>query len=95
MVICDAIRLGIPVILKYDGWRIFQPEVHGFSENGTELVSGYQHDGASFSGFPSGPKTFAVAKINRIELWNAPQIVDRRSAGREPPTGMSHVHCRA
>lgn len=95
MVICEAIRCGCPLLLRYGSdWRIFQPEVHGYSENGTELVSGYQHDGESQSGFPSGPKTFDVSKIERAELWKVPQIVDRRSAGRDPSNGIAITHCR-
>jgi hypothetical protein len=94
MIICDAIAQKSAVIVWYGGWRIVTPATHGHSDAGVELVSVFQHDGVTVSGSRTGPKTFAVSKIRRIDLWPAPQIVPAREATDHiPPQGISHVHC--
>jgi hypothetical protein len=96
MVICQAIASNSPLILRYGGgWRILSPGVHGHTDDGVELLSGYQHDGESVCGCPTGMKTFAVAKIQRIELWDAPQIQVQQFTGHAPPAGITRIHCSA
>lgn len=95
MLICSAIASGTPVVIWYGkGLRIVSLEFHGHTDSGVELVHAFQHDGASESGHPSGLKTFVVAKIQRIELWDAPQI-RRERMGLAPANGITRLHCKA
>ena len=83
--ICRAIATGRLMAIDYGGgMRVLEPAVHGFSADGTELLTAYQRDGASGSGCPSGWRTFTVNRMEVVEVLDIPLMSARLSNYHRP-----------
>ena len=96
MPVCQAIQSRHLIALRYgDGWRLVEPGVHGHTADGREMLSAYQHRGASASNHSTGWKLFRVAVIDTLEVLDVALLAPRRGVVHSPPTGLIVVHCTA
>lgn len=93
-VICDAIRRReLLRITTAEGLRVIEPYIHGFGADGSELLFGYQVDGPSKSGVPTGWKTLRFSALEDVErLHVVPLRAQEDYAGRA--RGFRSVHCQ-
>ena len=78
--LCDAIREMKAIRFHYDGgYRTVEPHCHGASDDGEELLRGYQTGGFSQSDQSQGWKLFKVdepgADSCEKSSFTAPQVV--------------------
>jgi hypothetical protein len=94
LLVCQAIAQRKVIRFHYDGGtRDIEPHIHGFGQDGVELLRGYQVSGFSRSGQVSGWKMFRLAEVRAMA------VTDRRfaspRAGYEPADAlMPTIHCR-
>jgi len=92
--ICQAIKKKRVIQFTYTGeLRIVEPQCHGMSTAGKEVMRGFQTGGSSRSSRSIAEKLFEVSKIS--ELSETGDTFSRPGPHYNPnDQGMIYVHCR-
>jgi hypothetical protein len=92
-VICEAIRKKAVLRFTYEGHpRIVEPQTHGISTAGKEVLRAVQTGGSSESAMTAFGKLFEMAKMSNIEETG--ETFSGPGAGFNPrDKGMRLIHC--
>lgn len=94
VLVCQAIGQRKVLRFHYDGGtRDVEPHVHGFGEDGSELLRGFQVSGFSRSGQTSGWKLFKLAGVRAMALTERAFAAARAGYDPDDPL-MPTIHCR-
>ncbi|WP_243371710.1 hypothetical protein [Geotalea sp. SG265] len=92
-IICEAIRKRAVLRFIYNGrLRIVEPQCHGISTAGNEVLRGVQTGGESETGATIFGKLFEVARM--ADLGETGDVFAKPGLGFNPQDkGMAVVHC--
>jgi len=92
--VCQAIEQGRVIRFHYDGGtRDVEPHVHGFGQDGAELMRGYQVSGFSRSGQTTGWKLFRLDEVRAMALTDRSFASARDGYEPNDPL-LASIHCR-
>jgi predicted DNA-binding transcriptional regulator YafY len=92
--VCKAIQNKAVIQFNYEGkLRIVEPQCHGISKAGKELMRGFQTGGASRSRRSIAEKLFEVDKISELKE-TGDTFSDPGPNYNPDDKAMAYVHCR-
>lgn len=90
--ICRAIKKQKILEFQYDGFdRVVEPYCHGWRDDGSEYLRGFQIAGGSDSGGIPAWRLFKIEKIHELRITTTAFSADRSDYAPDDP--ILTVHC--